>query len=196
MKPKVTAALAATATAAIITGVFLIPPNKTPQPTPPPEPPSPKILASPPRVYYFTATAIDTLGQESEFSNEVPFTNRAPLARLVTLAWDHSPSTNPLANYRLLWGTNSRAYFSNTLFAGTATTGTVRILPPILSNLVITVSTSGGSVTSLASSASWRGPWTNLNCTNWAATNPGGTRYFRGLARKAGGRILISSGLQ
>lgn len=108
--------------------------------------------------FFFTATAQDDRGLESDYSNEVMLvtTNKPPLT--VKLAWDPSPSTNWITNYALYQGPDSRTY-TQKVNVGTALTGSVPILPQIWT---LVVSFSGDGVPGLT------------------LTNPGGNLFVRG----------------
>lgn len=145
-------------------------------------------------LWYFAATARDTNGLESAFSNEVSLTNvytTLPISSVV-LGWDPSPVTNDLVtNYTVYWGTAPGSY-SNTVAAGTNLSATVPVIPPPPSNHVLTVTTTG---TNLYRASSLSAPWLPLNRTNYRATNAIGPYYFRG---KGGltNRVLITLTLE
>ncbi len=152
---------------------------------------SPSPIIIPPRkpctnVYHFVATAYSA-DLESDFSNEVSFTNLLR-SEFVELSWDASQSPSSIG-YRVHWGRFSGQY-TNATDAGMNLTLSVRIMPPILSNIVITVACENGG-TNIAYASSVRGAWINLNTTNWIATNPTAPRYFRGIG-KIGNRVVIS----
>jgi len=139
--------------------------------------------------YYFAATAMDNAGSESDYSTEVMFTNTARTSAL-TLAWDKSPGTNVITNYNVFWGRASRTY-TNKQACGLSLTKTVQLVPPPLTNSVVTVTTTGA--TNLVWASSLKGPWTKLGVTNWTGTNIAGPRFFR--AMKAGSKVLIAGRL-
>lgn len=135
--------------------------------------------------YYFAATA-QADGLESDYSNEVVYT-RTNYTPFVTLAWDRSPGTNVVTNYVVWLGTNSGQY-TQSFAAGTNLTLTVRILPPPLTNYVVTVSTT--LATNLQYRTGFSGAWTRLNATNWTATNPPAPRYWRAMGKSS--KVFIS----
>lgn len=146
--------------------------------------------------WYFTVTALLT-NLESDYSNEVGLTNiysdtNNPIW-LVALAWDPSPSaaTNPTLHYHMYTGTHSRMY-TNVTECGTNLTISIAVLPPPLTNCVLTVTTTG---TNLYRSTSLKGPWSALNTTNYTATNLPSPYYFRGKGSR-GNTVSISSRMQ
>lgn len=143
--------------------------------------PAPRVA-----VYYLTATARFSTGQESGYSNEVKYTNALRLAT-VELAWD-SYATN-VWQYTIYKGRASRSY-TNSYSAGTNLTLRVPLFPPVLTNVVITVSCLSDG-TNIAYASKPTGSWTMLNTTNWTATNPPAPRYFRSLGVK-GNAVTIS----
>lgn len=126
-------------------------------------PPIPKLVA-PPQTnrYYFAATAVDEYTLESDYSNEVsvPWTN-PPVS--VTLAWDPSPGTNRIVNYKIYEGDYPR-WYTNTVNCGTNLTGVVVILPPPPRILVVTIGAT--------------------NCPSVTWTNPTGNLLYRSRAWK------------
>lgn len=152
---------------------------------------APLVQQLPAQVFYFAATATDVQGLESEFSVEVSYTNAAtPRATRLTLAWDPSPSTNIIANYKVYRGLASRAYTSN-FSAGTNLTIEIPLYPPPLTNIVVTVVCTNGGVNILWS-RSLAGPWSSLNTTNYSGTNLSSPRFYRGMG-SAGNRVLITT---
>lgn len=127
-------------------------------------------------VYYFAATA-KSVDLESDYSDEVSYTNVLK-SEFVTLAWDANPSTN-VVGYRIYFGRSSGQY-TNVTEAGTNLTCSVRILPPVLSNVVITITSR--NATNLQWTPKLGQPWTLLGATNWTATNPA-TRLWRALGK-------------
>ena len=108
-------------------------------------------------------------------------------AHAVTVGWTpdatcivtNTPWTNA-TNYVIQW-TLLGSGATNFIDAGTNTQATIQIVPWPLTNLVLTVTTTG---TNLYRAASLRGPWTALNRTNYTATNPPAPYYFRGKGRR------------
>jgi hypothetical protein len=109
----------------------------------------PQLLVAPKPTLYFSATASSTNG-ESDYSVELS-TNKSP----VTLAWDASPSPG-ITNHNVYVGRTSQVY---TVHFPSGTNLTLKVPPPALTNLVVTVA---GLV------------------TNWSGTNPPGMRLWRG----------------
>lgn len=144
--------------------------------------------ASPTNRWYFTATATDTAGLESDYSGEVVVATHATGAT-VTLAWDASPGTNEIAGYTLYFGGASRSY-TNSVQVGTNLMATVHVGSYALTNLLVTVITTG---TNLESAAVLSGPWKRLDLTSLTLgyTNPAsGAAFFRGMG--VGSRVGIS----
>jgi hypothetical protein len=110
----------------------------------------PEILAAPPapRVRYYAVLASNDNG-DSGYSNEVSITNES----WVLLGWGQVSNAD---NYTVVTGTNSRNYTANFL-AGTNLV--LRVPPPRLTNVVITVTGLG---------------------TNLSLTNPTGMRLWKG----------------
>lgn len=150
-----------------------------------------KAIVTPPEVwgvYYFTATCKDALGLESDYSNEVIFTNTsANNSNRVSLAWGPSPSTN-VVGYYIHEGGAPRTY-TNVFSAGTNLAATVT-LQTELTNIVLSVTCTNGG-TNIVIGITPRGPWTKLNTTNFVATNFPSPRFFRGIG-KNGNRVLIT----
>ena len=144
--------------------------------------------AQPIATNYFAATATDTQGLASAYSIEVTNILYDTNSGLVTLAWDASPSTNVIASYTIYTGASPRTY-TTTNNAGTNLTAAVWLIPPPLTNLVITVTATSGA-TNLVRSQSLSGPWTALGTTNYVTTNPPGIYYFRGIG-KPGNAVVI-----
>ena len=148
--------------------------------------------ALPVQTNYFAATAISTDGLESDYSNEATNILMSTNSGAVALAWDASAATN-IATYVLYTGSASRAYTA-TNNVGTNLTAAVWVIPPPLTNLVLTVTASAGA-SNLVSAPTPRGPWTLLGTINYIATNPPSPRYFR--AKGASGcQVNINSRLQ
>ncbi len=158
----------------------------------PPNLPMPHITSSdgiPFLLYYFAATATDTAGLESDYSNEVILVD-TNFHRFVTLAWCPSPCTNVITNYIVYWGPAPHTY-TNHISAGTNLDITIALWPPGPSNILVRVTSTGA--TNLAWATSFAGPWTKLNATNWTGTNVQGTRFWRALARTSGSRVYVTT---
>ena len=123
--------------------------------------------------FYFAATASDTDGLESDYSEEVHWirTNGGP--RSVTLAWD-SCGDNTIKIY---WGVAPGDY-NHTVDVGPVTEATIELLPPPLTNCVVSVSATGPDM-------EWSffpdGPWVWMLSNTWTETNPPAPMlFFRG----------------
>ena len=124
--------------------------------------------------WYMVATATDSAGWESDYSNEIAASNVVDGA-VVRVAWDASASagTNVIMNYSVYVGRASGTY-TNVIRVGTNLAGSVQdggAVAAAATNRVVTV-------TALAA-ASGAGPW--LVWTNWPSvrlTNPG-TLFLR-----------------
>jgi len=148
-------------------------------------PPVPTAVRAVPvvREEHFAATATGTNGLESDYSKEAVLTvsNRI---QTVTCAWD-APESNAIAYYTLYQGTAAGCY-TNSVKTPT-TQATIQVNPPVPSNLVVTVTSTG--CTNLqyrqAVGATWTG-WALLGRTNLEVTNPIYTaREWRGVGRPA-----------
>lgn len=154
--------------------------------------PRPYFIIIPPatNTYYFTATATDRNGLESDYSNEVSCRLTNQYQSAVTLAWDASSGTNVITNYAIYIGGLSRTY-TNRVNAGTNLTKTVYVGNPRLTNVVITVTSQ--NATNLQWCSRIGQPWTLLGATNWTATNPT-PRFWRAMGRSTTpGKAFISS---
>lgn len=142
-------------------------------------------------VFHFAATATDTNGLESDFSNEAIFeyTSENP-GRVATLAWDPSPGTNVITNYTIYFGRETRTY-TNAVLAGTNLTYTVRFLPALKTNVIVTVRAVTG--TGLVWALSYSGHWWPVGSTTWTETNPVGPRYWRAVGKKSPGTVEIKA---
>lgn len=84
-----------------------------------PAPPRPMLVVPPPETnwVYLAATAVDDYTLESDYSNEakVPYIG---LPVTIIVAWDKSPGTNRIVNYKVYYGDASRSY-TNSVSAGT-----------------------------------------------------------------------------
>lgn len=126
----------------------------------------PKAMPTPgTNVYYFAATALAG-GLESDYSNEVAWTN-VNRTNTITLAWDASTGTN-VTNYAVYHGEASRTYTRSNL-VGSVTRATVQ-LNPTLTNRVVVVA--------VMHATSIGGPWTQ-DGTVILETNPVGSRYYK-----------------
>lgn len=159
---------------------------------PPPFPPPAKAIVRP--AAYLAATATDTGGYESDFSNEAVLALGTNRANLVTLAWDKSPGTNKIANYKVYRGAASRSYTTN-FSAGTNLTLTVPIYPPSPTNLVVVVTSV--NATNLQWATALGKSWSLLGATNYTATNPP-MRVWRGLGRSKANppRLTVKASVQ
>lgn len=148
--------------------------------------PRAEVIPKPePDVEFFAATAYNADG-ESDFSNEISFTNNSNLSWL-DLAWDPVVSTT-VPGYRIYAGWYSRQY-DRVYEAGTNLWLTVPLYGYPLTNVILTATTTNGGL-SLSISSSPYGPWMNLNTNFWKATNPPSPLFFRGLGL-VGNRVLI-----
>lgn len=159
-----------------------------------PMPPLPAAIVIPPdtnyATFYFSATATDTNGLESDYSNEVVYTNRySSYSETVALAWDRSPGTNVITKYSVYYGGASRTY-TNVTKAGTNLTAIVRLAPEPPTNFVLTVTATGGA-TNIFWASSLKGTRMALNTTNYVATNLPAPRYFWGRGKR-GNQVLIT----
>jgi len=113
--------------------------------------------------FSFMVTATDSYGLTSDPSASVslPWTNRAIT---VTCAWDRSPGTNTITNYTLWQGTNG--VYTNSVFAGTNLSASVRIVPPPPRPIRVTFS--------------------GTNLPSLVLTNPSGNLFIRGWSWRAG----------
>jgi hypothetical protein len=137
-------------------------------------PPMSKSAVLPPRVWYFAATATDSDELESDYSNELVWTN-STRARGVTLTWDASVSPN-ITNYKVYWGRSSNTYTS-TVSAGTNLTLSLRLTPVSKTNRIVHVSFANASKAWTATHLS--GPWAEIAATNVTLTNPAPSQLWR-----------------
>lgn len=128
----------------------------------------------PPAVWYFAATATDSDELESDYSNELVWTN-STRARGVTLTWDASVSPN-ITNYKVYWGRSSNTYTS-TVSAGTNLTLSLRLTPVSKTNRIVHVSFANASKAWTATHLS--GPWAEIAATNVTLTNPAPSQLWR-----------------
>lgn len=150
----------------------------------------PRPLAPLVRTWYFAATATDSSGLESDFSNEVAYTNWTRTNVVLTLAWDHNPGENVVTNYTIYKGLASGNYPWR-YYAQTNRTLTIPIYGFPLSNVVITVVAS--NATQLMFKDGLRGTWFTLLTNYWRATNPPSPRFFRSLGTNSGSRVFINA---
>lgn len=149
-------------------------------------PPVPKAMPTPApnyRTWFFAATAKDKDGLESDWSNELVWTNSVR-ARVVTLAWDASPSPG-VTNYAVYHGRASRTY-TNTTLAGTNLSVSVRLARPLLTNRLVVVSSTS---TGMFYGDTMTGPWTYTSETNILTFNPSGNRFYRAVP---GGAVRVT----
>jgi hypothetical protein len=158
--------------------------------------PIPKALTDP-KPIYFAATATDTNGVESDFSNEAVINhfNGSNLVKTVTLEWDASPSPD-ITNYTIHWGGASGTY-SRSIYAGTNLVWTVDLLVPVHSNRVITIWTENATNIRYAARPCY--PWLLAYKTNLCFTNPPAPAlYYEPMARSSNqpARIFIRETFQ
>lgn len=124
--------------------------------------------------YYLAATAMNSLGMESDYSNEIVYRTAFP-TRPVTLAWDPSPAAaNETIGYLIYIGDKSRTY-TGAFTAFTNTTLTIRPERP-KTNCILTII--------IQTSSSTNGPWTNWQTLS--LTNPATSAFYRTRATKNG----------
>jgi hypothetical protein len=133
--------------------------------------------------YYFAVKAVQ--GELESLLSNITVTNWPETGtwRTVTLTWDASITPSVIANpisYRVYWGEAANT-LTNVQDAGANLTANVRILPPPITNLVVTVSSA--RATNLLYGPTFRGPFTLLGKTNWTGTNPVPTRYWRAVGK-------------
>ena len=159
-------------------------------------PPSPKEaigkVESAPIFYptfFFVATATSTNGLESEYSNEIAwqYTKENPW-RVLNVAWNPSATNGSISNYSVFFGRSPGAY-TNRTECGTNLSATVRVLPPRLTNVVVTIQTVNG--TNLAWSESLKGLWKSIGATSVTFTNPIGNRLWKAVGKNS--RIQVST---
>ena len=136
--------------------------------------------------WYFAVTAVGTNGLESDYSEELAYSNGIHATSL-TLAWDPSATSN--VTYKVYQGRSSGNY-TNISYVGTNLSLSVRLIPIPKTNIVITVTTTG---TNLAYATTLKGPWTKYNKTTFKDTNPP-TRYWRGLGQ--GSKVVTTAVFQ
>lgn len=133
------------------------------------------------REEHFAVTATGATGLESDYSSEAVLlhTNRI---QTVTCAWDPPDGTNTVALYTLYQGATTGTYTNSV--QTTNTQATIRISPPLLTNVVLTVTSIG--LTNIAWCDKLKGRWALLGVTNFV-TNAASAKslLFRGLGRPA-----------
>lgn len=142
------------------------------------------------RNFYFAAIATNSVGQ-SDYSNEAVYT-RTSAVSFVTLKWD-APEGDSVEGYILYWGKASGLY-TNKTYWGTNLIATVRIIPAMPSNLVVSVTETNAS--NIAWSSSPNGPWSTTGFSKYTTTNPVGPRYFRAYGSKNNSKVFISKTMQ
>jgi len=148
----------------------------------------PAIPVMPADVFYFAVTAFAG-ALESEFSNEISFTNLGN-GNTASLAWD--ASSPGVDGYRVHKGWYSGVY-DTTFNSTTNLSQTVWLYQPVRSNLVIVVTSQ--NATNLQWSTGIGKPWTLLGGTNWSATNAS-PRIWRGVGKSQVNRpkVFITGG--
>lgn len=139
-------------------------------------------------IFYFGLKATNAIGI-SDFSNEAAYT-RTNSETYVTLTCD-PPVSNNVDGYLLYWGKASGTYTNQSSW-GTNRLFTARIVPPMPSNLLVTVTVSNAN--DMVWSSSLKGPWSRLGSSNFTILNPIGPRYYRGTNRNS--KVFISSRMQ
>jgi hypothetical protein len=130
---------------------------------------------------YFAVTATDTNGLESSFSNEVSFV-RTNGVRFLTLGWD--ASMTPRVTYMVYRGPASH-FYTNGYPAGTNLTLALPLLPPPLTNVVLTITTTRAIDLMWSCALGAAEPWHLLGTNNWMATNPPSPMFFRAIGRNS-----------
>lgn len=128
-----------------------------------------------PRVWYFAATATDSDGLESDYSNELVWTNTTGASR-IALGWDASPSSN-IVNYTVFRGLASGSYTFAPVHAGTNLSVIFWLVRAPKTNRVVHVSSV--NATSMWTSATLKGPWIQVAATNVSLTNPAPSQFWR-----------------
>ena len=184
------------------------PSTLNPQPSTPPVP-IPLAIVPPPDVFWF-GLRFAPVG--CSYQGFLIFTNatNATALQLTLAPWTNTDLqclTNSTWTNAIIPGTTNSidvldwtlvgSGLTNSVLLGTNFTGTanwITLYPPPLTNLVLTVTAATGA-TNIVRSPSLSGPWILLGTTNYIATNPPGTFYFRGKGKK-GNTISISAHLQ
>ena len=115
-------------------------------------------LSLPATELFFAATATDSFGLQSDYSTELEYDRPIGGPRSITLAWDQC---DPGDTYPIHWGRLSGLY-TRTDNAGTNLTFTIQLIPPPLTNVLLTVTGED-----LSSAPTPTGPWTRLNTNTW-----------------------------
>lgn len=145
-----------------------------------------EVIPKPPAdVEFFAATAFNADG-ESDFSNEISYSNAANQVWLL-LAWDPSASTN-VSGYRIYagWATGN---YDRRYEAGTNLSIGVPFYGYPLTNRVITVTTTNADF--LQYRDGLKEPWYSIPTNYWRATNPPAPRFFRAGGDDLNSRVFI-----
>lgn len=129
-----------------------------------------------PRVWYLAATATDSDGQESDYSNELVWTNTIGASRIMC-AWDAPSSTNSITNYTVFRGLASGTYTFEPVHAGTNLSVAFWLVRAPSTNRVVHVSSI--NATSMWTAATLAGPWIQVAATNVSLTNPAPSQFWR-----------------
>jgi hypothetical protein len=135
----------------------------------------PPAVTNAARVWYFAATATDSDGLESDYSNELVWTNTTGASRIM-LGWDASPSSN-IVNYTVFRGLASGTYTFEPVHAGTNLSVAFWLVRAPKTNRVVHVSSV--NATSMWTSATLKGPWIQVAATNVSLTNPAPSQFWR-----------------
>lgn len=146
------------------------------------EQPSVPYVVIPPNgpKWYFSATAVNEEGLESDYSEEVSYRLTTGPQAGVTLSWDRGEPSSANETYKVYRGKQSRAY-TDTFKAGTNLTLTISPSPS-KTNRIVTVTTQNATNLAYASKLGVR--WTFIGATNWTATNPASMRFWRAVGTK------------
>lgn len=134
-----------------------------------------RAVTNAPRVWYFVATATDSDGLESDYSNELVWTNATGASRIM-LGWDASPSSN-IVNYTVFRGLASGSYTFAPVHAGTNLSVIFWLVRAPKTNRVVHVSSV--NATGMWTAATLKGPWIQIAATNVSLTNPAPSRFWR-----------------
>ena len=106
--------------------------------------PMPMLPPPETNTFYFAATATDNFGLESDYTTNRVSASSTSWPMRVTLAWDPSPSTNIITNYKVYAGWEDRMW-EYTTNAGTNLTVQMVLPPPAPPrDLVVTLSMTNG----------------------------------------------------
>jgi hypothetical protein len=130
----------------------------------------------PPAVWYFAATATDSDGLESDYSNELVWTNTIGASRIMC-AWDAPSSTNSITNYTVFRGLASGSYTFAPVHAGTNLSVIFWLVRAPKTNRVVHVSSV--NATGMWTAATLDGPWIQVAATNVSLTNPAPSQFWR-----------------